>query len=269
MADQSDVEAALVALASAALYPRGIGAASVAAVPCRVYRGWPNSAALDADLAAGIVNVSVFPVDGATRNTTRYPDAWLSDPPPPTLTVSVAADAATFGGTATAGQLAGIAADGRSYVYRTQDGDTPALVAANLATLAGADYFTTLTDATVRLPGARYLIARVVADSPALMDVRRQSQRFRIACWCSAPTIRDTVAGAIDGALAPVRFLDLADGTKGRLIYAGGATLDESQNATLYRRDLLYDVEFATTVLAVQPTMLFGTGHVNDTAIIG
>ena len=71
MADQSDVEAVLVALASAALYPQGIDADSVCGQPCRVYRGWPNPLALDADLAAGRVNVTVFPVDGATRNTTR------------------------------------------------------------------------------------------------------------------------------------------------------------------------------------------------------
>ncbi len=43
MADQSDVETALVALASAALYPNGTEAASVPGVNCRIYRGWPRA----------------------------------------------------------------------------------------------------------------------------------------------------------------------------------------------------------------------------------
>ncbi len=33
---------------------------------------------------------------------------------------------------------------------------------------------------------------------------------------------------------------------------------DQSQNARLYRRDLLYSVDYATTITASLPTMLFG-----------
>ena len=65
--------------------------------------------------------------------------------------------------------------------------------------------------------------------------------------WCPDPAVRDTVAGAIDTALASLRFIALPDGTQGRLIYAGGADFDQSQDAALYRRDLLYGVEYATT----------------------
>lgn len=269
MADQSDVESALVALASAAVYPQGVEAASICGQPCRVYRGWPNPPALDADLADGRVNVTVFPADGATRNTTRYPDEWLAAPPPATLTVAAAGNTVTFGGTADPDQLAGIATEGKSYVYRTAANDTPGSVAANLAALARADFPVQLAGTTLTLAGADDLIARVVADAASLKQVRRQSQRFSIISWCNDPAIRDTVAAAIDVALAPLRFLALADGTQGRLIFAGGTTLDQSQDAALYRRDLLYDVEYATTVSAVQPVMLFGTGAVNATSITG
>jgi hypothetical protein len=269
MADQSDVETALVELASAALYPNGTDAPSVCGQPCRVYRGWPNPPALDADLAAGRVNVTVFPIDTGPRNATRYADEWVTSPPSPTLTVDVLGNSVTFGGSADPDQLAGISADGRSYVYRTQANDTPTLVAANLATLARADFIAQLSGATLTLPTAIGVLARVVADAPSLKEVRRQRETFRIVCWCSDPAQRDVVAIAIDTALAPLRFLSLADGTQGRLIFAGGATLDQSQDAALYRRDLLYDVEYATTISAVQPVMLFGTGTVNTTGFIG
>jgi hypothetical protein len=126
-----------------------------------------------------------------------------------------------------------------------------------------------LAGATLTLPAAHDLIGRVVADAASLKQVRRQSQRFSVISWCNDPAVRDTVATAIDTALASLRFIALADGTQGRLIYAGGSTLDQSQDAALYRRDLLYDVEYATTILAVQPLMLFGTGTVNTTDILG
>ncbi len=269
MADQSDVEAALVTLASAALYPQGTNSASVCGQPCRIYRGWPNPAALDADLAAGHVNVTVYPVDGAIRNTTRYPDEWVTDRPVATLTVEVIDNEVTFAGTADAGQLAGIAYGGKTYVYRTGDSDTPALVAAYLAAQIRQDYIAQLTDLTLVLPGASGVVARVVTDGAALREVRRQNQRFRVICWCNDPLVRDVVAAAIDNQLAGIDFIPLSDGTQGRLAFAGGNTLDQSQDAGLYRRDMTYEIDYPTTVSAVQPAMLFGTGSVNTIPIIG
>lgn len=78
MADQSDVEVTLVSLTSAALYPNGTAGASVPGADCRIYRGWPNPAALDSDLRAGIINVTVFPSHGAGQITTRYQQQWSS-----------------------------------------------------------------------------------------------------------------------------------------------------------------------------------------------
>ena len=71
MADQSDVEIALVNVVAAALYPDGTDKFSVPGPDCRIYRGWPNSAALDADLAAGKINVTVFP--GRRRQPHHHP----------------------------------------------------------------------------------------------------------------------------------------------------------------------------------------------------
>ena len=132
MADQADVETVLAGLVSGVLYPQGVTAPSVLGVVCRVYRGWPNSAALDADLAAGVVNVTVFPQAGHERNTTRWPDecalqAWVS----PTLTVSVDGVTATFAGAAGLGQVAGLLVDGVAVVHRLVGNDTPASVAAS------------------------------------------------------------------------------------------------------------------------------------------
>ena len=107
MADQSDVENALVNLVSVALYPNGTDEASVRGPDCRVYRGWPNSAALDTDLAAGKINITVFPGSGAGRTTTRYAEQWVGTPTQPSLIAVAAGTSVTFSGRADTGQIAG------------------------------------------------------------------------------------------------------------------------------------------------------------------
>src|SRR5262249_24466260 len=151
---QSDAEVALVNLVSAALYPNGTGAPSAPGPDCRVYRGWPNWSALDADLAAGKVNVTVFPVGDTSRTTTRYSERWAGTPAQPTLTVSTDGQSVTIGGSASAGQIAGVLVDGKSYAYRTQAGDTPELVAANLASMVRSDLIVQLSHGTLTIAGA-------------------------------------------------------------------------------------------------------------------
>ena len=263
MADQSDVETALVGLADGALYPNGPGTTSVPGADCRIYRGWPNPTALDADLRAGKVNVTVYPAPGAGRVSTRYVQEWTGSAVLPSLTASINGTAVSFGGTVAPGQVAGVAIDGVSYAYRVRPSDNPALVAANLAVLVRADRLAQVTGSVLNLPGAGVLTARVVTDAPAKQETRRQSQLFRVTCWCPTPATRDATAGAIDVAMAQQRFIALADGTEGRVVYAGTTVFDQSQDALLYRRDLLYSVEYATVLAATQPSMLFGSLGLN------
>ena len=263
MADQSDVETALAALTAAALYPDGPDGASRPGPPCRVYRGWPNPTALNADLALGRINVTIFAGDAALRLTTRFPEEWLSTPVLPTLQATVANTAVTFTGTANPGQLAGILVDGLPHVYRTQAKDTPALVAATLGARIRATRIVHLNGSSLDIPGAHSVLARIVADTPALKEIRRQSLTIRVSCWCPSPATRDITAATIDTALAATAFIALADNSEARLMFAGGAVFDQSQDASLYRRDLLYAVEYATTVTQSQPALLFGALGLN------
>jgi hypothetical protein len=267
MADQSDVENALATLAAAALYPSGPDAESLPGPPCRIYRGWPNPAALDADLAAGRINVTIFAGDAAPHLTTRFSEEWASEPVPPTLHVSVSNTTVTFTGVADTGQLAGVLVDRQPFVYRTRARDTPSLVAATLGSLLRTTRIVRLQGASIEIPGAQNLVARVVTSASALKEVRRQSLKFRITCWCPSPDTRDATAAAIDSRFAASSFIPLADTSKAWVTFAGGAVFDQSQNASLYRRDLLYSVEYATTVTEIQPQMLFGVLGLNASEI--
>ncbi len=96
-------------------------------------------------------------------------------------------------------------------------------------------------------------------DATASVEIRRQQQSFRITAWCPTPALRDATCAAVDDAFAATPFLTLADGSAARLRFTSTTTFDQSQDAALYRRDLLYSVEFPTTQAATQPAMLFGT----------
>lgn len=265
MADQSDVEEALAIATAAALYPQGSEESSVPGPDCRIYRGWPNSAALDTDLAAGRINVTVFPSGTTSRITTRFAEQWLGSSELPTLIVSTDGMSVTFSGTADPGQIAGVLVDGEGYAYRTKVGDTPQSVAANLAVKLREVSIVHLSDQTLTMTGASHVAARVASDAPMQQEVRRQEQALRITCWCPTPTTRDATATAIDQALSRQRFLALADNTQGRLSYSGTTVFDQSQNARLYRRDLIYNVEFATIIAGRRPSMLFGNLGLNGT----
>jgi hypothetical protein len=263
MADQSDVEAALAAIVGGALYPNGIGAAcAVAGAICRIYRGWPTPAALDADLAAGRVNVSVAAVAGSARVTTRYPDRWqVLRTITPSLVATVAGGVATFSGSAAPGQLAALLVDGRAAIHRTESGDTPASVAAALAAelqqFGAAPWSTAVANgASVSLSGARSVLARVTADQPSLRETRRQRQNFTVTCWCADPAMRDAIGGALDAALSGIDFIGLADGSSGRLLFVASVTTDRWEDAVLYRRELTYSVDYATTIAAMLPCLI-------------
>jgi len=53
-------------------------------------------------------------------------------------------------------------------------------------------------------------------------------------------------------------FIALADGSTGRLRYVATTEFDQSQDSALYRRDLIYSVDYLTTVSEAQPSMIFG-----------
>jgi hypothetical protein len=100
-----------------------------------------------------------------------------------------------------------------------------------------------------------------VTGANALQEIKRQVQEFRITLWCPSPAIRDAAGSLIDGALADLPFIALADGSSARLIYLGSDVDDGAADATLYKRTLRYSAEYPTTLAQIEPAMLFGVGN--------
>lgn len=268
MADLSDVETTLAAHVVSLVYPDGTSAPSITGALIRVYRGWPNQAALNTDLAAGTINITLFADPHVARLTTRYIDPPTALAPiTPTLTVAVTGQTATFAGIAGLGQVAGLLIDNAAFVHRTQAGDTPEGVAATLGAYIRGQRMALVAGASLTIPGAGSIIGRVVADQQAQSETRRQRQTIRLSCWCPTPASRDTIAAAIDQGLSQTAFLTLPDTTTARLREAGTRVFDQSQNANLYRRDLLLDVEYATTVTETLPALIFGNTQISADSV--
>ncbi len=280
MADLSDVSKGLVSAIAGILFPGaydpGSDETSVLAwqapvrgtmTDCRtirLYWGFPSANDITGELVAGKVHVSVSAEAGTTKLTTRFEQRWRRGPPRiPTLAAGLVGEVVTFTGEASATQVVGILVNhgpsAGSYAYRCTPADTPQSVAATLAAaIAGAS----ASGAALTLAGED-ILARVVCDQAATMEVRRQQQGFRIACWAPTPQARETVAGAVDAGLAGTPWLTLADGSLGRLIYRATETDDLPGKDRLWRRDLSYTIEYPTLLSKMQPVMLFPGATLN------
>ena len=267
MPDQSDVEQALAGVIAGALYPDGASAASAVGTVCRVYRGWPVVQGLEADLVAGIAHVTVQPVDGSFRDTTRFPTEWQGSAPVCPLIAATNGEAVQFSGAAGPGIVAGVRVDGRAYAWRVAEASTPGVVAAVVASLVRADRPAELSGATVTFPGAWDVVARAVADGQGGQELRRQSGLFRVTLWCPSVAVRDQVAAFVDLSMAGTAFLDV-DGWGCRVLRAGGYSSDEAGAVRAWRRDLVYRVEYPTVLAVSLPAMLFGSGTVNGAAYV-
>jgi hypothetical protein len=263
MADLSDVEIAVASYVTAAVYPQGVQAPAAIGAVCRIYRGWPIPAGLNADLAAGIVNVTISPDTGMGRTTTRYAPVWSGTAEVPTISATVQDTSVTVNGTVCTGIAVGLIIDQKTYAYRPQAQDSLQTIAAALATEIQVDRIAFLSGARISVPGANTIIARVIADSTSSQEIRRQQREIRVVSWSPTPTLRDITSSTIDEVLTGQSFINLSDGTQARLSYNGTQVFDQSQNALLYRRDLIYTTEYPTMISVTGAGMLFGSLMIN------
>lgn len=269
MADISDVEDALVSLLTDTLYPNGSSQASILGSVCRIYRGWPNQATLNNDLPAGVVNITVSSDNESGTTTTRYLNRPVTVAGTPGVSAMAQDGTLTIGGTPAAGDLIGALIDGSPFAYRVQAGDTTQLVTANLALAIQAARAATYADSVITVPGCRTLIVRCVADGRSVREIRRQEKDFRIVAWCPSPVVRDNACAAVDAACSVAVFLALPDGSAGRMIYKNTASYDQAQNALLYRRDLVFTIEYPTMNTTALPSMLFGQSELDGNPTYG
>lgn len=247
MADLSDVLTALAQGLAAALYPNGTAQPSVVGADCFVFPGWPDTQSLDADLAAGKVQVSVFPRPGMARVQGRTLEGWRPTPRPVlTMAATYSGETCGFAGLGSPNQIAAVV-EGNARAWTTPATGTAEAVATALAALIAADRPVTRNGTALTLPGAINLRARVVIGGGESIMLRRQAQGIQVTIWAPTPALRSAVGAALDEWVALTPWLALPADESARLIYAGLNDNDDGRQAKLHRRDLMLSADYPTT----------------------
>ncbi|MBV8697381.1 hypothetical protein [Bradyrhizobium sp.] len=253
MADASDVANVLKSIVVATVYPNGTSQPSIVGVTVGIERGWPIPNELQSQLAAGQCIVSIFDPPGMERNTTRYErDDQVVAAPVHTLTAFVAGNTITIGGTVQVPQNVIAVCGGRfAFSYQVQANDTLNTIAAGLAALIAAQFpGTAASGAVITVAGKPGILqARIAAVGQVWTEQGRQEKVFWIVCWCPTPQLRDQLAPAIDLPLRQLDRITMPDQGSARLIYHSSREIDDGEKNDIYRRDLLYSVEYAAATV--------------------
>lgn len=259
MADLVDVEDALVALIGGVVYPQGAAYPSITRAPVRIYRGWPASKALDADLkgvdANGkprqpIATITVFSRPNTTENITRYSrTGWVVSTAGAATLLATLYPLAPGGweisldGIPAAGQLVAVLCDGVPYGYVTLPGDDLASVAQALVGVLPA---ATQDGTMVTFSGgvARCLVSGLDLGVKRVAQLRTQ---LTVSFWCPTREVRDALARAVVPVLADTPFMPVPLDVPARLRLMTTVETDVSEASNLFRRDLVMSTEYDTT----------------------
>ncbi len=255
MADLSDVTNVLAALTESALYPAGSMYPSISGTLITIVPGWPIPAQLDALIAAGDSMVSLYPMPGMDANTTRFlGDSQVqSSIPAANLTLTVNGNQVTVGGAILANESATLKVNYQPYSYQIKATDTLGSVAAALSTLISGS---TVSGDVITLPSGTFDIQALVSVPVEMQsEIARQTRVFMVTAWCPSPSDRDAICKAMDVYFKQQRRVTMPDNTWARLIYRGTLQTDELQKTRIYRRDLRYEVEYATTMTETDNTV--------------
>ncbi len=268
MADIGDVTALLASMANAACYPNGAASPTVTGGTSDIVvnEGWPVPEYLDRDLAAGKTNVTVFPLRlSASIVFQTLDEVYVVAPAVHGLAATISGGMITVTGTPGASEYLTIVADGRHSYSR--GGASVAAILASIAADAVADYpSVSVVGSTITFPTIR-LVARIGAAATLARVTHRQRQAVMISVWAPTPQLRNTVAAAVDVALKARNRLTFPDTSQGLLVAAYNEQHDDHQRASIYRRDLVFTVDYATLeqfpgweVTSVNPTIDAGAG---------
>jgi hypothetical protein len=239
MADLTDVEDHLVNAVSAAIYPNSTANPSVAGIDAMVYVGYPVPPQLDADLDPANPNprahITVnFLMD---RDVSNILNGWQTvniNPPTLILTVNETAGTITVAGTVSTPQNCAIKVNSVTYHYAVQQNDTLQTIAANIAAIIPN---ATASLTVITIPNVYQLIARLGKTGQSINAVGQEQAIFRKA-----------FSRAIQNYLNTNYRFNLPDTTGANISYKNSTQFDTYQKTIIYRRDLMYQVTYYTTL---------------------
>lgn len=285
MADISDITTYLASAVAGAVYPNGNSQPSVAAMDCRIYEGWPLPDKLDKDMAGvnddGTVraggpaaNVSVYPMLGTGVSVYQILDTTYTIVPVSYgMVVSVAGNVITVAGQPNAGEYLTLICD-NNLVFSQIGGTRATLLAALLAAVQVKYPSASATATTLTVPFGFSMVVRQGGVATLGRVTHRQKHSVMVTVWAPSQTVRKALASAIDVALKKSIRAAMPDTSQAIICYDRTNVSDDQQSSGIYRRDLIYDVEYATlekfpgyVVTSVNTTIASAAGNAQANAI--
>jgi hypothetical protein len=240
---------AIASIATAAVYLNGDPATTITGKAIAIGQGWPLAEDLDAAMAAGASIVTIFAVPGATAQSEQlFEQPVVLVPAVHGMSVSTDDKTVMVTGTPGVGEYLTLVIDaGFAYSHAAVSGDTNVTMAAALAAAILVNYpGTAASNGVITIPGSHKVVARIGAPATMGLLTHRQRQQFRVSVWAPNPADRTTIAKAIDVAAKSNLRIILADSSQAILRYESTLLSDQAENKAIYRRDLVYSIEYGT-----------------------
>lgn len=124
----------------------------------------------------------------------------------------------------------------------------------------------TASGPTISFATIRSIIARTGAVGTSQTRSRWQCQGVRITTWAPTPALRDAICAQLDAILSNTRWLALPDNQNARLEWRNSYSDDVPQREALWKRDLIYTAQFATTITVPAYPLLLPVVSLNGKA---
>jgi hypothetical protein len=254
MATIRQIQNKLCELIDEVVYPNGHAQPSITGTLVKISPGWPISEQLDIDLLAGNSQITVFPVGASDKNTSRFPvqyqDVSINLA---TIFINIAGNTITLTGTTDTPQVVLIILNGETYYYAVQAGDTIDDVATGLASVLPSA--TSLLNVITISGEVLTLTGRISTQGTSVKEIKRQTKLFYVSVWTPNPATRDELADAVDVLLGDIRRIRFLDDTECNIKYVKANEQDQFEKMILYRRDLIYSIEYGTNVFEYDMTI--------------
>jgi len=245
MADVSEVTQFIARRVAAALFPDGESETSLAGVPVKIYPGWPVPDALQRDIEAGAAHVTVWPLPGERKVSTGLGRPFRTVAKgKPSLQVNVNGSIIRLSGEVTADTNVQIALGSKVFRLHFPAGITLSSVKARLSeTLPRAS----VIFGRVVVLSAGHITATVTTAGTVVRELRRQIKEFQVTVWAPTPVLRNRIGTLVDVTLSEQHHIDLGDHVPAQMLYARQSESDAGGNFHVYRRDLIFSINFALT----------------------
>lgn len=262
MASVYDIQNTLAGLIAGVVYPNGTGQPSVAGADVFVYAGWPQPQRLETDLNAGKCHISVYPLSTEKKMTESLGRPWrVISKGASTITATVSGQQITLSGTVSTPTNINIYSNKQHHCYAVQSGDTLTTIATALSALvAGASN----SGPVITMPATAAFSVRVGTLDTVGRILRRQQKDFQITVWTGTPSLRETIASAVDNGLSAYTALSTTDGSPTVLQYKRSLQSDTSQSYLVYRHDMIFTVDFSTMQTDTATQVVAPTMNVSD-----